>query len=133
MLLRGDTRGDVRLQPGDAIFVPPIGATVTVDGEVRRPAIYEVKDEETVAELVALAGGLNADANRTAVKLERVVPNRGTTVQDIDLGGRRGADGGAGRRRAARARRISSSSRTPCVWPATCFSRGSINGARACG
>ena len=39
---------------------------VTVDGEVRRPAIYEVKDEETVAELIALAGGLNAAANRTA-------------------------------------------------------------------
>jgi polysaccharide export outer membrane protein len=85
LLLRGDTSGDVRLQAGDAIFVPPIGARVTVDGEVRRPAIYEVDDEETVAELIALAGGLNASANRTAVKLERVVPNRGTTVQDIDL------------------------------------------------
>jgi protein involved in polysaccharide export with SLBB domain len=87
LLLRGDTRGDVRLQAGDAIFVPPIGAQVTVDGEVRRPAIYEVRNEESVAELVALAGGLNAAANRSAVKLERVVPNRGTTVQDIDLAG----------------------------------------------
>jgi polysaccharide biosynthesis/export protein len=87
LLLRGDTRGDVRLQAGDAIFVPPIGPKVTVDGEVRRPALYEVKNEESVAELVALAGGLNANANRAAVKLERVVPNRGTTVQDIDLDG----------------------------------------------
>jgi polysaccharide biosynthesis/export protein len=85
LLLRGDTRGDVRLQPGDAIFVPPIGARVTVDGEVRRPAIYEVKTEESVAQLVELAGGVNAAANRGAVKLERVVPNRGTTVQDVDL------------------------------------------------
>jgi polysaccharide biosynthesis/export protein len=87
LLLRGDARGDVRLQPGDAIFVPPVGSTVTVHGEVRRPSIYEVKAEESVAELIALAGGLNAAANRSAVKLERVVPNRGTTVQDIDLGG----------------------------------------------
>ena len=87
LLLRGDTRGDVRLQAGDAIFVPPVGAKVTVDGEVRRPAIYEIKDEESVAEFIALAGGLNAEANRTAVRLERVVPNRGTTVQDIDLAG----------------------------------------------
>jgi protein involved in polysaccharide export with SLBB domain len=85
LLLRGDTRADVRLQAGDAIFVPPIGATVTVDGQVRRPAIYEVKDEDTVGELIALAGGLNASANRTALKLERVVQNRGTTVQDVDL------------------------------------------------
>jgi polysaccharide biosynthesis/export protein len=87
LLLRGDTRGDVRLQAGDAIFVPPIGAQVTVDGEVRRPAVYEVRDEESVAAVIALAGGLNAVGNRTAVKLERVVANRGTMVQDIDLAG----------------------------------------------
>jgi protein involved in polysaccharide export with SLBB domain len=87
LLLRGDTRGDVRLQAGDAIFVPPIGAQITVDGEVRRPAIYEIKNEESVAEVIALAGGLRAVGNRTAVKLERVVANRGTTVQDIDLAG----------------------------------------------
>jgi protein involved in polysaccharide export with SLBB domain len=73
------------LQAGDVIFVPPIGARVTVDGEVRRPAIYEVRTEDSVAELIALAGGLNAGANRTAVKLERVVVDRGTTVRDVDL------------------------------------------------
>jgi polysaccharide export outer membrane protein len=87
LLLRGDTSADARLQSGDAIFVPPVGPTVTVDGEVRRPAIYELKNEQTVADLVALAGGLNANANRSAVKIERVVPNRGTTVEDIDLAG----------------------------------------------
>jgi len=85
LLLRGDTRADARLQPGDAIFVPPIGATVAVDGEVRRPAIYEIKGEKNVAEIVALAGGLTPSANRTSLRLERVVPNRGTTVQDVDL------------------------------------------------
>ena len=85
LLLRGDTRADARLMPGDAIFVPPVGATVSVDGEVRRPAIYEVKGERSVSELVALAGGLTPNANRTNLRLERVVPNRGTTVQDVDL------------------------------------------------
>jgi len=84
-LLRGDTRGDVRLQAGDAIFVPPIGPTVTIIGEVRRPAIYEVRNEQSVADLLTLAGGLTANAHRSAVKLERVVANRGTAVQDIDL------------------------------------------------
>lgn len=86
LLLRGDTRSDVRVQPGDAIFVPPIGPAVSVSGEVRRPAIYEVKSEQTVADVLALAGGLNSNANRSAVKLERVVPNRGTMVEDVDLG-----------------------------------------------
>jgi len=85
LLLRGDTRNDVRLQSGDAIFVPPIGTTVAVHGEVRRPAIYEVRNERTVAEILTLAGGLNPNANRSRVKVERVVANRGTTVRDLDL------------------------------------------------
>jgi polysaccharide export outer membrane protein len=85
LLLRGDTSGDARLQPGDVIFVPPIGPTVAIDGEVRRPAIYETKNEQSIADVIALAGGLNPDANRSAVKLERIVPGRGTTVRDIDM------------------------------------------------
>ena len=85
LLMRGDTRGDARLQPGDVIFVSPIGATVAIDGQVRRPAIYEIKNERTVADLVALAGGLNANADRSSVKLERIVPGRGTTVEDVDM------------------------------------------------
>jgi polysaccharide biosynthesis/export protein len=87
LLLRGDTRGDAVLQPGDVIFVPPIGPTVAIDGAVRRPAIYEIKGERTVADVVALAGGLNPNANRSALKLERIVPGRGTTVEDVDLSG----------------------------------------------
>jgi protein involved in polysaccharide export with SLBB domain len=85
LLLRGDTRGDGRLQPGDVIFVPPIGPTVAIDGEVRRPAIYEIRGEQNVSELLTLAGGLNAMANRGDVKLERIVPGRGIAVTDIDL------------------------------------------------
>jgi protein involved in polysaccharide export with SLBB domain len=91
LLLRGDTSGDARLQPGDVIFVSPIGPTVAVDGEVRRPAIYEVRGEQSVAAMITLAGGLNATANRAAVKLERVVPGRGTSVSDIDISNAAGA------------------------------------------
>jgi protein involved in polysaccharide export with SLBB domain len=87
LLLRGDTRADLRVEQEDVIFVPPVGPTVSVDGEVRRPAIYEIKNERSVAEVVALAGGLNANADRRAAKLERVVPSRGTTVRDVDLTG----------------------------------------------
>jgi polysaccharide biosynthesis/export protein len=87
LLLNGDTRGDLRLQPGDAIFVPPVGPRVVVEGEVRRPALYEVRNEPSVAAVVALAGGLNAEANSSAMTLQRVVPNRGVSVQDISLSG----------------------------------------------
>jgi polysaccharide biosynthesis/export protein len=47
LLLKGDTRADQRLLPGDVIFVPPVGPTVGIGGEVRRPAIYELKNETT--------------------------------------------------------------------------------------
>ena len=85
LLLSGNTSGDARLEPGDSIFVPPVGPTVAVDGEVRRPAIYELNGERSVSELVALAGGFNANANRRTITLERIVPNRGRTAEDIDL------------------------------------------------
>jgi protein involved in polysaccharide export with SLBB domain len=91
LLLRGDTSGDARLQSGDALFIPPIGPTVAVDGEVRRPAIYEVRTERTVGDLITLAGGLVATANRSAIKLERIVAGRGIAVTDVDLDGAAGA------------------------------------------
>ena len=58
MLIRGDTTDDAKLLPDDVIFVPSIGPTVTVDGEVHRPAIYEIRNESSVADVVQLAGGL---------------------------------------------------------------------------
>ena len=86
LLLYGDTRADSRLQPGDVIFIPPIGRTVAVDGMVKRPAIYElVDDETTVVDVIALAGGLMPAADRSAVKVERIIPGRGSLVRDIDL------------------------------------------------
>jgi protein involved in polysaccharide export with SLBB domain len=72
LLLKGDTRADARLLPGDVIFIPPVGPTVSLAGEVRRPAIYELKNETTTRELVALAGGLTPQADPKLATLERV-------------------------------------------------------------
>jgi polysaccharide biosynthesis/export protein len=72
LLIRGDTRDDVKLLQGDVIFIPPVGATVSVDGEVRRPAIYEIKGESTIADLVNLAGGLTPQADISNAMLTRI-------------------------------------------------------------
>ncbi|MGO9624464.1 MAG: SLBB domain-containing protein [Steroidobacteraceae bacterium] len=85
LLQHGDTSGDRQLMPGDVIFIPPIGNTVSVYGSVRRPAIYELKNEKTVAESIALAGGLVPDADQKLVQLERILPSRLREMQDIDL------------------------------------------------
>lgn len=85
LLLRGDTSSDVRLQPNDVIFIPPIGVTVGIAGEVRRPAIFELKDEETVAEVLPLGGGLLATAFPSISRLERINDAGERTLVDIDL------------------------------------------------
>ena len=86
LLVRGDTSGDRHLQPGDVIFVPPIGMVVSVGGAVNRPAIYEVQRQTTAADLVSLAGGLATDAFAGGARLERVETNGERTVLSIDLG-----------------------------------------------
>ena len=63
LLLHGDTSNDRQLLPGDVIFIPPIGSTVAVDGAVKRPAIYELKQENSVAQAIDIAGGLTPDAD----------------------------------------------------------------------
>ena len=92
LLLHGDTSGDRQLMPGDVIFIPPIGATVAVDGAVRRPAIYELKDEKSAAQAVALAGGLLPDADQQTVQLERILPSRLREMRDINLTASAGQD-----------------------------------------
>src|SRR5438552_676962 len=61
-LLRGDTRADVRLETGDVIFVPIHESRVRVSGAVLRPAIYETKSSETLADVITASGGFRPDA-----------------------------------------------------------------------
>jgi len=84
LLLRGDTSNDRRLLPGDVIFVPPIGATVGVAGEVKRPAIYELKGEQSIADSLDFAGGLLATAYPKLTQLERITEKGERTLIDID-------------------------------------------------
>jgi polysaccharide export outer membrane protein len=84
-LLGGDSSNDVRLQPGDVVFVPPVGQRVTVQGEVKRPAIYELSGERSLADVIALAGGRQASSDQTYVEVERVTPSAERTVLNFDM------------------------------------------------
>jgi polysaccharide biosynthesis/export protein len=85
LLLHGDTSADRQLMPGDVIFIPPVGATVTVYGAVRRPAIYELKGEKTAAQMVELAGGLDPDADAKLAQLERIRSSQLREMININL------------------------------------------------
>jgi len=85
MLIRGDSTDDARLLPGDVVFIPPVGPTISVAGEVRRPAIYEVRNETTVTDVVQLAGGLTAQADTSKVSLTRIDDARQRVVLSVNL------------------------------------------------
>ncbi|MEJ0005353.1 MAG: SLBB domain-containing protein [Steroidobacteraceae bacterium] len=72
LLLRGDTTDDAKLLPGDVVFIPALGETASVDGEVNRPAIYEIRPGATVAELVKLADGVTPEADNNQAQLTRI-------------------------------------------------------------
>jgi protein involved in polysaccharide export with SLBB domain len=80
-LLRGDTRNDIRLETGDVIFVPIHESRVRVTGAVLRPAIYELKSGETLADLVAASGGFRPDAALERVKVLRLLPGPDRSTQ----------------------------------------------------
>jgi protein involved in polysaccharide export with SLBB domain len=73
-LLHGDASHDVRLQNGDIVFVPPRGPQVRIAGAVLRPATYELKSTETLADLIRMAGGFTASADRQRVQIDRIIP-----------------------------------------------------------
>ena len=84
-LLRGDSSRDVRLQAGDAVFIPPVGPRATVAGAVTRPAVYEMSGVLTVKGAIELAGGLAGNARRGQVTLERVDANGQKQLRSLDV------------------------------------------------
>ncbi|MBN4053832.1 SLBB domain-containing protein [Haliea sp. AH-315-K21] len=85
LLLTGDTSSDERLQPNDVIFIPTMGRTVGISGEVLRPAIFELSAEETLQDVLNLAGRLLPTAYPALAHIERVNPFGQRTIIDLDL------------------------------------------------
>lgn len=71
LLLKGDTRNDVRLMPSDVVFIGPVDKTIVIDGEVNRPAIYEIKNNETYQDVINMAGGFTPNAYQDKTEIKR--------------------------------------------------------------
>ncbi|WMN51222.1 SLBB domain-containing protein [Vibrio alginolyticus] len=71
LLLKGDARNDIRLLPGDVVFIGALGNTISIDGEVNRPAIYEIKPGETYKQAIQMAGGFTANAYSDQIEVKR--------------------------------------------------------------
>ncbi|MBS1157328.1 MAG: sugar transporter [Proteobacteria bacterium] len=85
LLLKGDKSSDLLLASGDVIYIPSAGPQAAIHGSVRAPAIYELKDRETLKDLIELAGGVRQLAQDGAVSVERVVEQKGRVVESMPL------------------------------------------------
>ena len=70
-LFEGKTAGNIRLQEGDVIIVPPYETLVNINGNVKRPMYYEIKPDENIKSLIDYAGGFTGDAYSDMVRVAR--------------------------------------------------------------
>jgi polysaccharide export outer membrane protein len=85
LLINGDSSNDVLLQSGDVVFIAPAGRTVTVDGEVRRPAIYELVENNDFSDVIGMAGGFLPSAFAKSTIVERYNQSRLRSIVNVDL------------------------------------------------
>jgi len=83
LLLKGDKSKDVKLQSGDVIFIPPVGSQAAVTGSVRNSAIYELRTDEQLAELLSNAGGLDSVASKARISIERIDDHRERSAMEV--------------------------------------------------
>ncbi|MES2208460.1 MAG: SLBB domain-containing protein [Pseudomonadota bacterium] len=85
LLLKGDKSKDIRLMAEDVIYVAPIGQLIALTGSVHQPAIYEVREQETLANVLNFAGGISAVASTDSVSIERIINRNQRTVKRFPL------------------------------------------------
>jgi polysaccharide export outer membrane protein len=85
LLLHG-IRGDLqRLENGDSFMVPPLGPVVTVEGMVRRPAVYELRNEKTLSDVLDLSGGILPAAALRHIEVQRLVAHEKRTMLSVEI------------------------------------------------
>lgn len=72
LLIHGDKSHDVPLLPEDVIYIAPVGPQAAITGSIATPAIYELRDGETIGDLIQTAGDTTAFSSNTRISLERV-------------------------------------------------------------
>lgn len=83
LLVNGDKSKDAQLQSGDVIYIPPAGPQVALTGSVRRPAIYELRDGDTIAQLLKYAGGPSTTASNSRISIERIQDHQDRAAMEV--------------------------------------------------
>jgi protein involved in polysaccharide export with SLBB domain len=83
LLVHGDKSKDVTLENGDVLFIPPVGAQVAMTGSVRKPAIYELRGGDSLADMLADAGGASVVAAQARLSIERIDEHRDRSAMEV--------------------------------------------------
>jgi polysaccharide export outer membrane protein len=83
--IKGTKENDIRLRQGYTIFIPVIGPVAGVAGHVKRPAIYEMKGDQTIGEIIELAGGVLPTGHLQNVVVERIIGNEKRVIKSFNL------------------------------------------------
>ena len=83
-LLKGKQLNDQSLQRDDVIFIPKRGKSVTIIGEINRPAVYELKDSDILEDLIEIAGGIKNTTYLDRIKIDRILTSENRIKKGID-------------------------------------------------
>lgn len=85
LLANGDKSKDAQLLPGDVIYVPPVGRLAALAGSVNLPAIFELKDHDTLGDVIQYAGGLTTTAGGQRAIMERIDDRHSRKADEFSL------------------------------------------------
>jgi len=84
-LIKGNMKNDIRLMPGDVIFVPTIGDQIGIKGAVKRPGVYELKNEKNLGDIISLSGGLWNEDKVQFIRIYRTEKNGIRICLSVDI------------------------------------------------
>jgi protein involved in polysaccharide export with SLBB domain len=85
LIVNGDKSQDVKLMPGDVIYIPPAGPTVALAGTINNPGIFELRDNNTLGDAIAYAGGITSMVLGQRVVVERIDEHQQRRAEDLTL------------------------------------------------
>jgi protein involved in polysaccharide export with SLBB domain len=85
LLLRGVRSNLQRLEPGDTVLVPPLGPEITIEGMVRRPAVYELNGEKSLSEVLELSGGILPTGTLREINVDRLQAHQDRSMLRLDI------------------------------------------------
>lgn len=84
LLIDGKYNLNTRLRSGDVVFVEATKKIVTIDGAVKRPAKYEVLDEQNLADVIRYANGIKRTADIQNISVERILDGTLKTIPVVN-------------------------------------------------